>query len=452
MASDFDLVVVGGGSGGIAGARRAAEYGAKVLVVEAGRLGGTCVNVGCVPKKVMWNAAHLGQALHDARDYGFDVTLPPADAWHDWATLKSKRDAYIARLNGIYEKNLEKSKVTLVRGMARLLGAGRVEVDGRVITAGHVLLATGGAPHRPRIPGCDLGIDSDGFFELAERPKRVAVAGGGYIGVEIAGIFAGLGSEVTLLLRGEGVLRGFDPMLREGAITALREHGVDVRFNAAAHALSHGPDGGIVADLPDGHQAGPFDCYVWATGRRPRTEMFASEAGLAIDEKGFVVTDALQQTNLERVYAVGDVTGRKPLTPVAIAAARRLSDRLFGGMKDRCLDYDDVPTVVFSHPPIGTVGLTEEEARLRWGGDVQVFTSTFVPMYYAMSEQKPKTLMKLVTHGKNHKLAGVHILGPGADEMLQGFAVALRMGATKKDLDDTVAIHPTSAEELVTMR
>jgi len=216
--------------------------------------------------------------------------------------------------------------------------------------------------------------------------------------------------------------------------------------------LSHGPDGRIIADLPEGREAGPFDAYVWATGRRPRTEMFARESGLAIDDKGFVVTDSLQQTNLSRVYAVGDVAGRKPLTPVAIAAARRLSDRVFGGMKDRALDYDDVPTVVFSHPPIGTVGLTEDEARVRWGDDVTIFTSSFVPMYYAMTDHKPKTLMKLVTHGKDHKLAGVHLLGPGADEMLQGFAVALRMGATKKDLDDTVAIHPTSAEELVTMR
>ncbi len=221
-------------------------------MVEGGRLGGTCVNVGCVPKKLMWNAAHLGQALYDARDYGFDITVPRPDAWHDWATLKAKRDAYVTKLNGIYERNLEKSKVTLVRGLARLLGAGRVEVEGRVITAEHVLLATGGAPHRPRIPGCDLGIDSDGFFELPERPKRVAVAGGGYIGVELAGIFAGLGSEVTLLLRSDGVLRGFDPMLREGAVAALKEHGVDVRFNASAHALSQGRTAGSSRICPTG--------------------------------------------------------------------------------------------------------------------------------------------------------------------------------------------------------
>jgi glutathione reductase (NADPH) len=447
MASDFDLIVIGGGSGGVAGGRRAAEYGARVAVIEAGRLGGTCVNVGCVPKKIMWNAGHLAHAMEDAREYGFDLTV----AGHDWPRLKAKRDAYIERLNGIYAKLLDKSKVETIHGMARLLGPGRVEVDGRVLTAEHVLLAPGGAPHRPRIPGCDLGIDSDGFFELENRPQRVAVAGGGYIGVEIAGIFRALGSEVTLLLRGDGVLRGFDTMLREGLIEALKASGVDVRFGAEAHALLRSPDG-IVADLPDGHQAGPFDAYVWATGRRPRTDCVAPESGLVLDERGFITVDDLQQTNLPRVYAVGDVTGRAPLTPVAIAAARRLSDRLFGGMHDRKLDYDCIPTVVFSHPPIGTVGLTEEQARKRYGDDVTIFSSSFVPLYNSMTAAKPKTHMKLVTHGKDRKLAGVHIIGPAADEMLQGFAVALKMGATKRDLDDTVAIHPTSAEELVTMR
>jgi glutathione reductase (NADPH) len=448
MQSDFDLIVIGAGSGGIAGARRAAEYGARVLVIERARLGGTCVNVGCVPKKVMWNAAHLGHAAADAREYGFDVAV----GGHDWAALKQKRDAYVGRLNDIYGKNLEKSKVELIRGNARLLGAGRVAVDGREYRAKHVLLATGGTPHRPRIPGAELGIDSDGFFELEQRPRRVAIAGGGYIGVEIAGIFASLGSEVTLLLRGDGVLRGFDDLLRQGTLTALAELGVTVRQNAEAHSLTHSADGAIAANLPDGHQAGPFDAYVWATGRRPCTEQFDPQSGLALDAKGFVVVDEWQQTNLENVWAVGDVTGRAPLTPVAIAAARRFADRVFGGMAGRKLSYDDIPTVVFTHPPIGTVGLSEAEARQRHGDAVEVFSSTFVPMYHAMTVAKPKTLMKLVTVGKERKIVGIHLMGPGADEMLQGFAVALRMGATKADFDDTVAIHPTSAEELVTMR
>ena len=447
MATDFDLIVIGAGSGGIAGARRAAEYGARVLVVEAGRLGGTCVNVGCVPKKIMWNAADLAERAVDARDYGFDVDVRGLD----WPTLKAKRDGYVERLNGIYAKNLENSKVEVVRGTGLLRGAGRVEVAGREYTTAHVLIATGGKPHRPRIPGSELGIDSDGFFALEQRPQRVAVAGGGYIGVEIAGIFAALGSQVTLLLRQDGVLRGFDTMLRDGALQALRDHGVDVRQDAEAHALTRGA-AGLFADLPQGHQAGPFDAFVWATGRRPRTD-FAADSGLAIDDKGFVIVDEWQQTNLPGVYAVGDVAGRQPLTPVAIAAARRLADRVFGGMQDRKLSYDDVPTVVFSHPPIGTVGLTEDEARQRHGDAVEVFRASFVPMYYAMmATRKPKTLMKLVCAGKERKVVGVHLLGPGADEMLQGFAVAVKMGATKRDLDDTIAIHPTSAEELVTMR
>jgi glutathione reductase (NADPH) len=448
MTTEFDLIVIGGGSGGLAGAQRAAEYGARAVVIEDGPLGGTCVNVGCVPKKVMWNAAHVANALHDAPEYGFDVALQG----HDWPLLKRKRDAYIERLNGIYERNLGNRKVELLRGRGSLLGAGRVAVGERVLTAKHILIATGGRPHRPRIPGCDLGIDSDGFFELGVRPERVAVSGGGYIGVELAGIFAALGSKVTLLLRGDGLLRGFDAMLREGALTSLQEAGVDVRARAEAQTLAHGAQGGIVAHLADGQHAGPFDAFVWATGRRPRTDFLAVDCGLALDAKGFVAVDARQETNLPGVYAVGDVSGRAPLTPVAIAAARRLSDRLFGGQHDRVLDYDNVPTVVFSHPPIGTVGLTEEQARARHGDEVQVFTSTFVPMYQAMMTAKPKTLMKLVTRGPERKLLGVHVLGPGADEMLQGFAVALRMGATKQDLDDTIAIHPTSAEELVTMR
>ncbi|RYG71255.1 glutathione-disulfide reductase, partial [bacterium] len=396
----------------------------------------------------MWNAADLAERAVDARDYGFHVEQRGLD----WPTLKAKRDAYVARLNGIYEQNLAKSKVEVVRGTGLLRGAGRVEVDGRTYTTANVLIATGGKPHRPRIPGCELGIDSDGFFALEQRPERVAVAGGGYIGVEIAGIFASLGSKVTLLLRQDGVLRGFDTMLRDGALQALRDHGVDVRQDAEAHAIMRGA-GGLMADLPQGHQAGPFDAFIWATGRRPRTD-FAIGSGLALDPKGFVIVDEWQATNLPGVFAVGDVAGRQPLTPVAIAAARRLSDRVFGGMKDRKLSYDDVPTVVFSHPPIGTVGLSEEEARKRHGESVEIFQASFVPMYYAMmpATRKPKTLMKLVCVGEERKVVGVHLLGPGADEMLQGFAVAVKMGATKRDFDETIAIHPTSAEELVTMR
>ena len=449
MQPEYDLAVIGGGSGGIAAARRAAEYGAKVVLVESGRLGGTCVNVGCVPKKVMWNAAQLAHALHDATEYGFDVTV----GGHDWAQLKAKRDAYILRLNTIYEANLGRSGVTVLRGRGRVLEAGVVDVDGRRVTAGRVLVATGGRPTRPRISGAEYGIDSDGFFELAERPERATIVGSGYIAVEIAGVFAALGVQLTLVLRHDTVLRSFDRMLSDAALGALRDAGVTVVTHAEPARLAPSASGrGQDLALSTGQVLAGQDCVVWAIGREPLSDCIAPAAGVARDAQGFVPTDEFQQTNVPGIFAIGDVTGRIALTPVAIAAGRRLADRLWGGMEGRRLDYDNVATVVFGHPPLGTVGLTEAEARERHGDAVRTYTSTFVPLYNAMTTAKPKTQMKLVTVGPAQRIVGIHLAGPGADEMLQGFAVALRMGATKRDFDDTVAIHPTSAEELVTMR
>jgi glutathione reductase (NADPH) len=450
MAEAFDLVVIGGGSGGLAAAQRAAEYGARTALVESGRLGGTCVNVGCVPKKIMWNAAELGGALGDARDYGFDVTA----AGHDWRALKQQRDAYVTRLNDIYAANLARRDVTLLRGRAALQDARTVVVGGRSLTAPHIIIATGGRPTVPRIPGAELGITSDGFFELAERPRRVAVAGSGYIAVELAGIFAALGSATTLLSRTETVLRTFDPMIGEAALAMLRAAGVTSITGAVPGTLGRGPDGALGGTLGDGRSVGPFDCMLWAIGRHAVVaDLGLERAGVALDAAGFIATDTYQATSAPGVYAVGDVTGRAQLTPVAIAAGRRLADRVFGAQTGRHLDYDNIPTVVFGHPPIGTVGLAEPEARARFGHDaVKVYRSSFVPLYHAMTTAKPRTEMKLVTVGAEQRVVGVHVVGAGADEMLQGFAVAVRMGATKKDFDDTVAIHPTSAEELVTMR
>ncbi len=447
MSSAYDLIVIGGGSGGLAAAQRAAGYGARAVIIESGRLGGTCVNVGCVPKKVMWNAAQIAHALQDAPEYGFDART----AGHDWASLKQKRDAYILRLNGIYERNLGNRKVQLVRGHGRLVAPGEVEVNGQRLRGERVLIATGGRPWRPDIPGAELGIDSDGFFELEQRPQRVTIVGGGYIAVEIAGVFAALGSQVTLLVRSERLLRGFDLSLAEGALESLRESGVEVLLHAPPAALSREADG-IHVQIADGRVLGGQDALIWAVGRQPLSDCIAPAVGLALDAEDYIPTDRFQGTQVKGLFAIGDVTGRAQLTPVAIAAGRRLADRLWGGMAGRHLDYDNVPTVIFSHPPIGTVGLSEEEARARHGDQVQVYTSDFVPMYHAMTTAKPKTRMKLVTLGNERKVIGVHVLGPGADEMLQGFAVAVRMGATKQDFDDTVAIHPTSSEELVTMR
>ena len=448
MAYDYDLIVIGGGSGGIATARRAAEYGARVALVEAGRLGGTCVNVGCVPKKLMWNAAEFVGAVADARGYGFDVNI----AGHDWAQLKARRDAYVARLNGIYETNLAKSKVTVLRGWARLIDGHIVEVEGRQFSGERVLIASGGRPHLPEIPGAELGLNSDGFFALEQRPQRVTVVGGGYIAVEIAGVFAVLGSEVTMLVRGPTLLREFDPLLIEAAHEGLIGAGARLMLQTAPTQLERASDGRIHVHLDSNHRIEAQDVVIWAAGRDPITEFIDSSLGLRHDERGYIAVDEYQQTSVASVFAIGDVTGRATLTPVAIAAGRRLADRLWGGMKDRKLSYDNIPTVVFGHPPLGTVGLTEAQARARFGDTVKCYTSSFVPMYHALTEAKHKTRMKLVTAGADQRVVGVHLAGRDIAEMLQGFAVAVKMGATKRDFDDTVAIHPTAAEELVTMR
>lgn len=448
MSENFDLLVIGGGSGGLAHAQRAVEYGASAAVVESGPLGGTCVNVGCVPKKVMWYAASLAHDAELAKSFGFEVDVKH----HDWSLLKARRDAYVKRLNGIYENNLDKRDVTLIRGHAQLVDAHTVSVGDRRYGADRLVIATGGVPIVPDIPGADLGMTSDGFFELDQRPRRVALVGSGYIAVELSGVFAALGSETTVLVRKDGVLRDFDRTLREELANAMAQQGIDLATAVVPQALERAA-GGIQLHAEDGRQFGPFDAVVWAVGRAPNTQhLNLGAAGVAMDDKGFVPVDDYQRTNVERVYALGDVTGREALTPVAIAAGRRLADRLYGGMKDRHLDYENIPTVIFSHPPIGTVGLSEQAARDRFGDAINVYTSRFNPMRYALGEHKEPSAMKLVVLGEEERLVGCHVIGDGADEMMQGFAVALRMGATKADLDNTVAIHPTSSEELVTMR
>ncbi|MEO7773181.1 MAG: glutathione-disulfide reductase [Steroidobacteraceae bacterium] len=448
MAFSHDLIVIGGGSGGLANAQRSARYGARALVIEAGRLGGTCVNVGCVPKKVMWSAAQLAHGLQEARDYGFDVTVGALD----WPALKRGRDAYVQRLNGIYDRNLAQRGVELIRGRAQLVAPSVVRVDGREFSAPHVVLATGSRPVYPDLPGAELGIVSDGFFELPERPRHVALVGSGYIAVEFASTLLGLGSRVSLVIRGKQVLRGFDAMLGEKLLADFKLGGAQVLDSALPVSLVRAGDT-LTLSLADGRKVEALDTVIWAIGRSAITEYIDIPAvGLELDAAGFIKTSLLQETNVPGLYALGDATGRQALTPVAIAAGRRLADRLFDGQQHRFLDYENIPTVVFTHPPIGTVGMSEAEARLMYGDEITVFTSTFVPMYYALGTHKPKTHMKLVTRGKEHRIVGAHVIGPGADEMLQGFAVAVRMGATKADFDDTVAIHPTSAEEFVTMR
>jgi glutathione reductase (NADPH) len=448
MTQHWDLIVIGGGSGGLACAQRAADHGARVVLAEPGAIGGTCVNVGCVPKKIMYHAADLAHGIRDAAGFGFDVTLTR----HDWALLKERRDAYVRRLHGIYLDNLARRNVTLARAAARLLGARQVAIAGETHEAPHIVVATGGRPLVPALPGASAGITSDGFFALARMPASVVIIGSGYVAAELSGVFAALGARVTVAIRHDRILRAFDEMLSRRLTAAMQADGIALVDQAVVTAIRT-EAGGHRVELADGRSLDPHDCVIWAIGRTPNTAGFGlAEAGIATGPRGEVTADLRQDTNVAGIHAIGDVTGRSELTPVAIAAGRRLADRLFGGEPDRHLDYRVIPTVIFSHPPIGTVGLAEAAARAEHGGAVEVFEGDFMPLYHGMTERRRRAGIKLVTTGPERRIVGLHVIGMGADEMLQGFAVAVRMGATKRDFDDTVAIHPTSAEELVTMR
>ena len=450
MPRHYDLISIGGGSGGLAAVRRAAHYGARCAVVEADRLGGTCVNRGCVPKKVMWFAADIAQALQDAPDYGFvtDANAPE----FDWAGIKDARDQYLQRLNGIYQHNLENAGVDLLSGYGRLLDQHTLNVDGLIYSADHIVLATGGRPSVPDIIGAELGITSDGFFELTQQPRRVVLVGAGYIAVELAGLLHALGSDVTLVLRRQHFLGRFDAMLRETLMETMQDDGINILSCAHLDKVERQADGSLVLLTTDGQHIDCVDSLIWAIGRENRIDdLGLDRVGVQVAD-GNVVVDAWQNTSVDGIYAIGDITGQAALTPVAIAAGRKLADRLFGGVADSRVDYAMIPSVVFSHPPIATVGLTEDQARDEYGDDVRVYQTRFTPMYHALTQRRIPTVMKLVTIGPRERVVGCHVIGRGADEMLQGFAVAMKMGATKADFDATVAIHPTSAEELVTLR
>ena len=449
MADHYDLIAIGAGSGGLSVAERAAAHGARVAIVEEGALGGTCVNVGCVPKKVMWYAAGVAETLHDAAGYGFTL-----DGWRfDWATLKAAREKLIEGITGFYGNWMADNHIDHIQGHARFVDAKTVDVGGTHYTADHIAVCPGGEPMVPDVPGAELGITSDGFFELESLPHNVAVIGGGYIGVELAGVLNALGCHVRLILRKDRLLPTFDSLIREGLMEAMADAGITVVPQAPVQGLAQDDEGRLRLDCADGMCFHGLDKVIWATGRRPRTaELEPEKAGLKPDPAGFLRTDDYQETGVPGIYAVGDATGRPPLTPVAIAAGRRLGDRLFGNQPDRHLDYQNIPTVVFSHPPAGTVGLTEGQAREIHGDAVRIYQTRFTALYHSFTDRNEKTAMKLVCVGNDERIVGCHMMGMGVDEMLQGFAVAIRMGATKRDFDDTVALHPTSAEELVTLR
>lgn len=467
MNEMFDLLVIGGGSGGIAAARRAASYGKRVALVEGGRLGGTCVNLGCVPKKIMYNAASIAQAVSDAYNhYGFRHENKHCEYALVWKELVTERDRYIDKLNKIYAANLEKDGVKSFKGWATFLDANAVQIkmaqeDEIVeVKAEKILIATGSRPMIPNIPGSELGITSDGFFALKKEPENVAIVGGGYVGVELAGMLRRLiPGNVTLWCRKGGVLSHFDPMISSVVTKELEDSYVDIRSMCSVDRVVKDKTGKLtVCYQQEGvsEECDQYDVVIWAIGREPNTKGLGLERiGLKMSEAGHIHVDPYQNTNLPSIYALGDVTGRAPLTPVAIAAARRLMDRLFGGDAEAKLDYETIPTVVFSHPgPCGAVGLTEPEAREKYGDQVKIYETTFTDLYYALHYEfgKHRTHYKLICAGPEEKVVGLHLFGRSSDEILQGFAVAIRMGATKKDFDNCVAIHPTAAEELVTLK
>ncbi|WP_339487615.1 glutathione-disulfide reductase [Pseudomonas sp. RL_5y_Pfl2_70] len=447
MAYDFDLYVIGAGSGGVRAARFAAGFGAKVAVAESRYLGGTCVNVGCVPKKLLVYGAHFAEDFEQSSGFGWSL----GEADFDWATLIANKDREINRLNGIYRNLLVNSGVTLHEAHAKIVGPHEVEVNGERYTAKNILIATGGWPQIPEIPGHEHAISSNQAFFLKELPKRVLVVGGGYIAVEFAGIFHGLGANTTLLYRGDLFLRGFDGSVRNHLKEELTKRGLDLQFNADIARIDKQPDGSLKATLKDGRVL-EADCVFYATGRRPMLDNLGLEnTDVQLDDKGFIKVDEEYQTTEPSILALGDVIGRVQLTPVALAEGMAVARRLFKPEQYRPVDYKMIPTAVFSLPNIGTVGLTEEEAR-EAGHEVVIYESRFSPMKLTLTDCQERTLMKLVVDGKTDKVLGCHMVGPDAGEIVQGLAIALKAGATKRDFDDTIGVHPTAAEEFVTMR
>ena len=446
---EYDIIAIGGGSGGIATMNRAGEHGAKAAVIEEKKLGGTCVNVGCVPKKIMWYGAQIAESFHH---YGPDYGFTSSDVQFDFAKLRQNREAYIDRARSSYDGSFKRNGVDLIEGRAHFVDSHTVSVNGELIRAKHIVIATGARPSIPTIPGAELGGSSDDVFAWEQLPESVAILGAGYIAVELAGVLHALGVKTDLFVRRDRPLRGFDSYIVEGLVNEMEKTGLPLHTHKVPVKLEESEQG-ITIHFEDGssHTASQV---IWATGRRPNVDGLELEkAGVTLNERGFIQVDEYQNTVVDGIYALGDVTGEKELTPVAIKAGRTLSERLFNGKTSAKMDYTTIPTVVFSHPAIGTVGLTEEEAIKEYGQDhIKVYKSSFASMYSAVTNHRQESRFKLITAGADEKVVGLHGLGYGVDEMIQGFAVAIKMGATKADFDATVAIHPTASEEFVTMR
>ncbi|AET40915.1 glutathione-disulfide reductase GLR1 Ecym_7062 [Eremothecium cymbalariae DBVPG len=459
----YDYLVIGGGSGGVASSRRAASYGAKTLLIEGKALGGTCVNVGCVPKKVMWYASDLATRLTQAHCYSLFENLPltKENLTFNWASFKIKRDAYVKRLNGVYERNLAKEGVDYVHGWASFNKEGQVEVTRpdntkSVYTATKILIATGGKPVIPiDIPGYEYGISSDGFFECEKQPKKAVIVGSGYIGTELAGVLHGLGSETHMVVRNKGLLTKFDSSIQDTITDYYIAEGIKIhKFSNVEKVESDKGTSLLTVCLDSGKCITNVDALIWTIGRRTLLGLGLENVGVKLNEMEQIIVDEYQNTNVEGIYSLGDVVGNLELTPVAIATGRKLANRLFGpsSFRKQKQDFDNVPTAIFAHPEAGSIGLTEDQAIEKYGKEsIKIYNSKFTSMYYAMLESKSPTRYKLICAGDEEKVVGLHIVGDGSAEILQGFGVAIKMGATKADFDSCVAIHPTSAEELVTM-
>ncbi|NOY67524.1 MAG: glutathione-disulfide reductase [Gammaproteobacteria bacterium] len=444
----YDVIVIGGGSGGLAVAEQAASLGQSVTIIESNKIGGTCVNNGCVPKKVMWYAANLAHAVDHASHFGITAIR----AQTDWNKLTRGREQYIMNINQYWNNYVDDIGINHVRGYAKFIDQSTVAVEGQQYTGSHIIIATGGQAIVPPVPGADLGITSDGFFQLTEQPKRVAVIGGGYIGVELSGVLKALGSDVSIIALEDTIMERFDPMISRVLTQEMKNQGIKVITDFEVNALSDN-ETGIIVHGKNKRPLKDFDVVIWAVGRRPNTRnLDLQAAGVTINANGTIPVDDFENTNVNGIYAIGDITGRTALTPVAITAGRKLAERLFNNKPASKVDYNLIPSVVFSHPPIATIGLTEEQAQATYGENITIYKSEFTPMRHALTDEGVSTAMKLICAGDNEKVVGIHMIGDNVDEMLQGFAVAVKMGATKADFDNTMAIHPSSAEELVTMK
>ncbi|MDH5392984.1 MAG: glutathione-disulfide reductase [Gammaproteobacteria bacterium] len=447
MKKHFDLIAIGAGSGGLAVAEKAAQAGKRVAIIESQSIGGTCVNVGCVPKKVMWYAANTAEAIKHAADFGMGITASS----FDWQALVQRREHYVSNITNYWQEYVADSGISVITGEASFIDQQTIEVNAERYTAEHIVIATGGKPMLPPVPGAELGMTSDDFFALQHQPKNIALIGAGYIGVELSGVMQSLGSKVTLFAMEDKVLPVFDQMISEVLEQSMRNQGIELRLGYQVSGLEQTANGIAVCSLA-GTSLGGFDAVIWAVGRSANSaQLNLAAAGVELHDNGTIPVDDYQKTNVDGIYALGDVTGKIPLTPVAVAAGRKLADRLFNNLPASRLDYNQVPSVVFSHPPVASMGLTEAEAS-RQHLLVSIYESQFTPMRYALSDTPQTTAMKLICAGENEQVVGIHLIGDGVDEMLQGFSVAIKMGASKADFDNVVAIHPTSSEELVTMK